>query len=103
PVKRLILYVGKGGVGKTTMAAATAVRAAELGHRTLVVTDLAHSLGDVFDLQLEAAPRELAPRLFAQEINVLEEIRASWGSVQEQFSDFLQREGMSQIQADEMA
>ena len=104
PVKRLILYVGKGGVGKTTMAAATAVRAAELGHRTLVVsTDLAHSLGDVFDLDLEAMPRELAPNLFAQEINVLSEIRESWGSVQAQFSDFLQREGMSQIQADEMA
>jgi len=103
-VKRLILYVGKGGVGKTTMAAATAVRAAELGHRTLVVsTDLAHSLGDVFDLQLEATPRELAPNLFAQEINVLEEIRESWGSVQSQFSEFLQKEGMSQIQADELA
>lgn len=104
PVERIILYVGKGGVGKTTMAAATSVRAAELGHRTLVVsTDLAHSLGDVFDLELESSPRELAPNLFAQEINVLAEIRESWGSVQEQFSDFLQREGMSQIQADEMA
>ncbi len=103
-LQRLILYVGKGGVGKTTIAAASAVRAAELGYRTLIVsTDLAHSLGDVFDLQLEANPRELAPRLFAQEVNVLTEIRESWGSVQVQFADFLRKEGMADVQADEMA
>src|SRR6478752_550083 len=58
---RLILYLGKGGVGKTTTAAATAARAAELGHRTLVVsTDVAHSLADALDHPLGALPTYLA-------------------------------------------
>jgi arsenite/tail-anchored protein-transporting ATPase len=121
---RLILYVGKGGVGKTTVAAATAVRAAALGYRTLVVsTDIAHSLGDVLGTTLGAEPQEMAGvtgggrrrgaagaagaapggRLWAQEINVLEEARRSWGQVEAQLSDFLRREGLSDIQADELA
>jgi len=101
---RLILYVGKGGVGKTTMAAATAVRAAELGHRTLVVsTDIAHSLADVLNLDLSGEPRQIGDRLFAQEINVLDEARRSWGKMQGQVADFLRREGISDIQADELA
>lgn len=101
---RLILYVGKGGVGKTTIAAATAVRAAALGHRTLLVsTDIAHSLGDVLDTPLAADPRPVAERLDAQEVNVLEEMRRSWGKVQAQLAEFLRREGLPDIQADELA
>ncbi|MBV9175345.1 MAG: ArsA family ATPase [Chloroflexi bacterium] len=101
---RLILYVGKGGVGKTTLAATTAIRTAELGHRTLVVsTDLAHSLGDVLGTELASEPRELAPNLRAQEVNVLEEVRRSWGKVQARLSEFLRQEGMPEIQADELA
>jgi arsenite/tail-anchored protein-transporting ATPase len=65
---RIIVYTGKGGVGKTSMAAATAVRAAELGHRTLVLsTDLAHSLADSFDTHLGPEPVQAAPLLWAQE------------------------------------
>jgi arsenite-transporting ATPase len=101
---RLILYVGKGGVGKTSVAAATAVRAAELGHRTLVVsTDVAHSLGDALATELGGEPREVAERLHAQEIDVLEEARRSWGKVQAHLADMLRREGVPAVQADELA
>jgi arsenite-transporting ATPase len=101
---RLILYVGKGGVGKTSVAAATAVRAAELGHRTLVVsTDVAHSLGDALAAELGGAPRQVAERLHAQEIDVLEEARRSWGKVQAHLADMLRREGVPEVQADELA
>jgi arsenite/tail-anchored protein-transporting ATPase len=101
---RLVLYVGKGGVGKTTCAAASAVRAAELGHRTLVVsTDIAHSLGDVLGVAVGAAATEIAPNLHAQEINVLEEARSTWGKLEDQLSDLLRREGLSTVQAEELA
>lgn len=96
--------MGKGGVGKTTVAAATGVRAAELGYRTLIVsTDIAHSLGDVLDVQLSGEPEAVADRLYAQEINVLEEARRSWGKVQGRMAEVLRREGISDIQADELA
>ena len=66
---RLVLYTGKGGVGKTTTAAATAVHAAERGRRTLVASaDSAHSLGDVFERRLGPEPRCVAPRHDAVEI-----------------------------------
>lgn len=101
---RLILYVGKGGVGKTTLAAATAIRSADLGRRTLVVsTDPAHSLGDVLDLELSAEPTCVADRLYAQEVNVLEALRRSLGKVQAQVAELLRQEGMPDIQADELA
>ena len=100
---RLILYVGKGGVGKTTLAAGTAALAARRGQRTLVVsTDLAHSLGDVLDVPLSAEPRTIADRLEAQEVNVLEEVRRSWGKV-DRLAEVLREEGMSEVQADELA
>jgi len=101
---RLILYLGKGGVGKTTLAAATAARAAQLGKRTLVVSaDLAHSLADALDTPLGAEPREIAPRLFAQEINVLDEMRANWGRVQDYVSNVLKKQGVNEVAAEEMA
>ncbi|HEX9069023.1 MAG TPA: ArsA family ATPase [Ktedonobacterales bacterium] len=101
---RLILYLGKGGVGKTTLAAATAARAAQMGKRTLVVsTDLAHSLADALDTTITSEPREVAPRLFAQEINVLDEMRSNWGKMQQVLSDTLKRQGMSEVAAEEMA
>ena len=73
---RIILYLGKGGVGKTTISAATAVRSAMLGKRTLVVsTDLAHSLADCLNKPLTSEPKELATNLWAQEVNALDEMR----------------------------
>ena len=101
---RLILYLGKGGVGKTTLAAATAARAAQLGKRTLVVsTDLAHSLADALDTTVTAEPHEVSSGLWAQEINVLAEMRSQWGRVQDYVSKVLKKQGMSDVAAEEMA
>jgi arsenite-transporting ATPase len=101
---RLILYLGKGGVGKTTTAAATAVRAAELGYRTLVVsTDVAHSLADALDAPLGALPTQLSEKLWGQEINVLEEVREHWGQLRTYLSTLLRRRGVDEVAAEELA
>ena len=101
---RIILYLGKGGVGKTTAAAASAIKCAELGYRTLVVsTDIAHSLADSLDRPLTGEPTEIAPNLFAQEINVVEEVRKHWGEMQGYVGNMLRRQGMPKAVADEMA
>lgn len=101
---RIILYLGKGGVGKTTIAAASALRSAQLGYRTLVVsTDIAHSLADSLDVTLTGQPVEIAPNLYAQEINVLDEIQQHWGDMQEYVGSMLRKQGMSKPIAEEMA
>jgi arsenite-transporting ATPase len=101
---RIILYLGKGGVGKTTISAATAVRTAEMGKRTLVVsTDLAHSLADCLDQPLTAEPIQVGERLWAQEVNVLEEMRQQWGKVQQYVGAALKKQGMDEVMAEEMA
>ncbi|HMO56509.1 MAG TPA: TRC40/GET3/ArsA family transport-energizing ATPase [Roseiflexaceae bacterium] len=101
---RLILYLGKGGVGKTTTAAATAVRAAELGHRTLVVsTDVAHSLADALDHPLGALPTQLSDRLWGQEINVLDEVRQHWGELRSYLAGLLKRRGVDDVASEELA
>ena len=101
---RIILYLGKGGVGKTTTAAASAIRCADLGYRTLVVsTDIAHSLADSLNVALSAQPVEIAPNLFAQEINVVEEVREHWGEMQGYVGNVLRKQGMNKAVAEEMA
>jgi arsenite-transporting ATPase len=101
---RIILYLGKGGVGKTTVSAATAVRSAALGKRTLVVsTDLAHSLADCLQVNLTSEPRELAHNLWAQEVNVLDEMRHSWGKVQQTLTKNLRSQGIDTVIAEELA
>ena len=101
---RIILFTGKGGVGKTTIAAATATLAAKLGHKTLVIsTDPAHSLGDSFDLTLGNSPTKVSDSLWAQEINILEEIEANWRTVQEYMASFFKSTGVDDILAEEMA
>ena len=80
---RIIVYTGKGGVGKTSIAAATALRSADLGHRTLVLsTDLAHSLGDSLDVALGPEPKAVAPMLWAQEPDVHYNLQKHWGAIQ---------------------
>lgn len=99
---RIILYTGKGGVGKTSVAAATALRCADLGQRTIVVsTDAAHSLGDSFDRSIGNEPMELAPKLQAQEIDVLHQMQRYWGTVQEWINSVLQWRGINELIADE--
>lgn len=101
---RVILFTGKGGVGKTTIAAATATRAADLGHKTLVIsTDAAHSLGDSFDLKIGNSPIKITDKLWVQEINVLHEIEANWKTIQEYIASFFRSTGVDDILAEEMA
>lgn len=101
---RLILYLGKGGVGKTTVAAATALRCAGLGYRTLIVsTDVAHSLADVLDFSLQPESTLVTDNLWAQEINVLDEMRTHWHDLWEYLASMLRRRGISQVIAEELA
>ncbi|MDX2127870.1 MAG: ArsA family ATPase [Chloroherpetonaceae bacterium] len=101
---RIIIYLGKGGVGKTTVSAATAAKIANSGKRVLIMsTDIAHSLGDAFGAELSDSPREVFPNLFAMEINVLAEIRNHWSLLHDYFSSMLMNEGASEVVADELA
>ncbi len=101
---RIILYLGKGGVGKTTVAAATAVRSAELGYKTLVAsTDIAHSLADSFDVPLSDKPVEIAPNLWAQEISVVADLHNYWGTLQNFVSGLIVGQGINNVVADELS
>ena len=101
---RIILFTGKGGVGKTTVAAATALRAAEMGHKTLVMsTDPAHSLADALDHPIGPEPSEILPNLFGQEIDVYYSIKKYWSQMRELILTVLQWRGMDRMLAEEMA
>ena len=100
---RIILYTGKGGVGKTSIAAASALRAAQQGLSTIVLsTDSAHSLGDSFDLSLDPEPQLIADNLWAQECDVYYNMDKYWGTVQRWLESILAWEGFDPILADEM-
>lgn len=101
---RIILYLGKGGVGKTTVAAATALRSAELGYRTLVAsTDIAHSLADSLDMPLSDKPVQVAENLWAQEISVVADIYNYWDILQEFASGLIAGQGINRVVADELS
>src|SRR5437879_13703919 len=88
---RIIVYTGKGGVGKTSVAAATAVLSAQRGYRTIVLsTDIAHSLADSFDRPLGSEPMQIAPNLWGQESDVFHNVRKYWGTIQSYVSTVLQ-------------
>lgn len=101
---RVILMTGKGGVGKTSVAAATGLRCAELGHRTLVLsTDPAHSLADSFDIELGHDPRLVRPNLWGAELDALMELEGNWGAVKRYITQVLQARGLDGVQAEELA
>lgn len=101
---RIILYTGKGGVGKTSVAAATALRCSQRGQRTLVLsTDAAHSLGDSLDVPLGPEPRQVAPNLWGQESDVYYSIDKYWGTIQDWLQSVFAWEGLDTVMAEEMA
>ncbi len=100
----MILYTGKGGVGKTTIAAATAVRCAKRGLKTLVIsTDAAHSLGDSLDCEIGPEPIQISENLFAQEVNALHEMEGHWEKIHEYLAALFNSQGVDDIIAEELA
>jgi len=100
---RVVLFTGKGGVGKTTSAAATAVRAAAQGHRTLVLsTDPAHSLGDALGIRLGDEPTPVAPRLHGLQIDAQRRFEESWDQIRCYLTTLLTRGGLDDVTADEL-
>ena len=101
---RIVLFTGKGGVGKTTISAATALVAATLGHNALLIsTDVAHSLSDALDLELANAPRTIAPGLDAAELDTAQELDQYWGEIRERLADALEQAGIEAPVAAELA
>jgi arsenite-transporting ATPase len=100
---RVILVTGKGGVGKTTVSAATAIRAADLGYRTLVTsTDPAHSLADAYQVALGDSATEVAPRLHAQQIDSQQRLEESWGAVRDHLTELFDWSGLKGVEAEEL-
>lgn len=100
---RIIIYTGKGGVGKTSVAAATAVKSAQLGLKTLVVsTDPAHSLGDSFDIKLTNEPTAISENLWAQEIDTIHEVEEGWGKVQKYLTELFMAKAVKDITTEEL-
>ena len=102
---RTILFTGKGGVGKTTLSAATALRCAELGHRTLVIsTDTAHSLADALDVQLSNEPQPVgSTQLSAVELDTGQELERYWGNIKRRIAETLRNQGVDAPVAGELA
>lgn len=100
---RIILYTGKGGVGKTSVAASTAVKSARQGKKTLVVsTDPAHSLGDSFNIKLSNEPVEIRENLWAQEIDAIHEVEEGWGKVQKYLTELFTSKAVKDITTQEL-
>ncbi len=101
---RTILYTGKGGVGKTSVAAATALKAARAGKKVLVMsTDPAHSLSDAFDEEVGPDPKEMATGLWAQEMDHGRMIEEHWAEIQEYMTTFFEWQGTNSLAAEELA
>ncbi|MFN2517832.1 MAG: ArsA family ATPase [Jatrophihabitantaceae bacterium] len=100
---RIVLFTGKGGVGKTTTASATALRLADRGMKTLLLsTDIAHSLADALNVALSGEPTEVAPSLWAVQIDTQGRFEAAWRDVQRYLVDMLAHSGVDPVTADEL-
>src|SRR4030081_3142785 len=100
---RTILYTGKGGVGKTSVAACTARRCAAAGLRTLVIsTDPAHSLSESLAVELSAEPQPAGDRLWGQEVQAQEEMERHWSGVQDWLGELFIERGVDRISAEEL-
>jgi arsenite-transporting ATPase len=100
---RILLFTGKGGVGKTTTSAATAVLAASRGSKTLVLsTDPAHSLADAFGVELGAEPTDIDTGLCGQQVDTQRAFEASWREVQHYLQDILEQGGIDPLEAEEL-
>lgn len=100
---RILVYTGKGGVGKTSVAAATALACAQRGYRTIVLsTDIAHSLGDAFGIELGPEPIQIAPNLHGQESDAFYNVSRYWGRIQQYAGSLLRWRGLDEVLAEEM-
>ncbi|MCX6178072.1 MAG: ArsA family ATPase [Chlorobiales bacterium] len=100
---RNIIFTGKGGVGKTSIAAATALKAADMGYKTLIMsTDPAHSLGDSLDVKLGPSPVKIAENLWGQEVSVFGDLNLNWDVVREHFAHLMEARGIEGVYAEEM-
>jgi arsenite/tail-anchored protein-transporting ATPase len=101
---RILLFTGKGGVGKTTVAAATALRCADAGLRTVVLsTDPAHSLSDAYGAHLDSTLRQVRPGLFGQQLDATERLEEVWGDIQRYLVKVLDWAGADAIAAEELS
>ena len=100
---RILLFTGKGGVGKSTLAAATACATAAAGRRTLVLsTDAAHSLADALDVTAAGEPAEVAPDLWVQHVDAQERFEQSWSDIQGYLLSVLDVAGIDPVVAEEL-
>ena len=100
---RVVLFTGKGGVGKSTVAAGTAALCAAAGHRTLVLsTDAAHSLADAFGAPVGPEPTEVAPGLFVQQVDAQLRFQQSWAEIQRYLLAVLDVAGVDPVAAEEL-
>ena len=101
---RILLFTGKGGVGKTTTAAATALKCAQQGYKTLIIsTDPAHSLSDALDLELGPEPTKIADNLWGQEFDVYYSMKKYWGSMREMVKAVFRFKGADNVIAEEVS
>lgn len=101
---RILLFTGKGGVGKTTVAAATALNTAQKGYKTLIIsTDPAHSLSDALDFQLGPEPVEVSENLWGQELDVYYSMKKYWGNIREMLLAVFRMQGVKNIVAEELS